>query len=143
MTHTCAVDANHRAWCWGFGRTGQIGDGNLFNRFTPRTVRDRHPFRRVNAGDGHTCAETTDGVPYCWGLNNFGQVGLGATSAPILRPTKVTGGFHFAQVTAGGDHSCGRTSDDVARCWGRNSDGQLGDGTTTDRSAPTLVAGPS
>jgi len=140
--HTCAVDANTRAWCWGFGRASQLGNGDLNNRFTPKIVDVSFSFRRVNAGESHTCGERIDGVAYCWGLNTYGELGSGATTPPFRAPFEITGGIVFAQVTAGGDHSCGRTSEGVSYCWGRNTNGQLGDGTMTDRTVPTLVVGP-
>jgi alpha-tubulin suppressor-like RCC1 family protein len=56
-------------------------------------------------------------------------------------PTAVLSGERFAAVTAGGVHTCALTRDGTAWCWGRNTYGQLGDGTTDDRMRPTLVAG--
>jgi alpha-tubulin suppressor-like RCC1 family protein len=56
-------------------------------------------------------------------------------------PVKVLGGFGWRQVTAGNGHTCGVTLARKAYCWGLNLDGQLGDGTTTNRSTPRAVAG--
>ena len=50
-------------------------------------------------------------------------------------------GSTFASIDAGAEHTCGLTSDGAAHCWGRNDRGQLGDGTTTSRSAPVAVTG--
>ena len=44
-------------------------------------------------------------------------------------------------LAASADHTCALLSDGTARCWGDNSYGQLGDGTTTARMAPVAVAG--
>jgi alpha-tubulin suppressor-like RCC1 family protein len=57
------------------------------------------------------------------------------------RPTLVAGGLRFLEVYAGGAHSCGITTTNRAYCWGSNSFGQLGDGTTTQRLTPVPVAG--
>ena len=66
-----------------------------------------------------------------------------ATAPPSLRlaPVAVAGGLFFREVSAGASHTCGVTSDNQAYCWGSSSDGQLGDGTTTNRPTPVAVAG--
>jgi alpha-tubulin suppressor-like RCC1 family protein len=140
-SHVCAVTTDQRAYCWGYGANGEIGDGKTLRRFTPRAVAGRLQVRRITAGGGFTCAETTTSRAYCWGLNGAGEVGNGSSGTSVLKPAEVVGGHRFAQVTAGGSHACGRTETGVAWCWGFNAFGQLGDGTTTHRSSPTLVVG--
>ena len=125
--HACAVTMTRRAWCWGSGFLGMIGDGKTFNRFTPRAVVGGYTFDRVTAGVTHTCAETTTNDTYCWGWNAFGQAGNGTTvNEAITRPSLVVGGFRFVQVDGDGDHTCGRTSGAVVRCWGANFWGSWG-----------------
>jgi alpha-tubulin suppressor-like RCC1 family protein len=51
----------------------------------------------------------------------------------------VSGGIAFATLVAGQNHVCGSVSSGAMYCWGSNQSGQLGDGTTTNRSVPTLV----
>jgi alpha-tubulin suppressor-like RCC1 family protein len=58
-----------------------------------------------------------------------------------LTPVAVGGGLHFSQVSAGGWHACGVTTSATTYCWGANGFGTLGDGTTTERHNPTLIAG--
>jgi alpha-tubulin suppressor-like RCC1 family protein len=139
--HTCAVTPGERAFCWGNGRNGQIGDGRTYLRFTPRAVAGGLSFSRVTAGGAHSCGETTGNRAYCWGYNSSGQLGDGTTTTR-LTPTAVVGGLTFKQVTAGAGHTCGVSGADRAYCWGANYFGQLGDGTTTDRLRPTAVVGP-
>jgi alpha-tubulin suppressor-like RCC1 family protein len=65
-------------------------------------------------------------------------------TAPAPGPSlaiKQAGALSFRQVSAGWVHACGVTRDNQAYCWASNSAGQLGDGTTTDRLRPVLVAG--
>jgi alpha-tubulin suppressor-like RCC1 family protein len=49
--------------------------------------------------------------------------------------------FRLESITLGSRHTCGLTPAGKAYCWGFNEDGQLGDGSTTDRSTPVAVAG--
>jgi alpha-tubulin suppressor-like RCC1 family protein len=136
---TCAITTSHRAFCWGSGKRGQIGDGHPFQRNTPRAVAGGLAFERVTAGEAHACGETTDNRAYCWGSGGIGD----GTGTPRLSPVVVSGGRFYAQLSAGDNHTCGRTGSNVAFCWGNNDYGQLGDGTTTTRLAPVRVVGPS
>jgi alpha-tubulin suppressor-like RCC1 family protein len=138
--HTCAVTTDYRAFCWGNGREGQIGNGKTYLSLWPRAVAGGLHFDRVTTGKLHTCGETTDDRAYCWGSNSVGQLGDGTTTQR-LTPVPVAGSLSFAQLSAGWYHTCGKTTADVAYCWGPNFRGQLGDGTTTKRLRPTRVAG--
>jgi alpha-tubulin suppressor-like RCC1 family protein len=138
--HTCGVTSNDRAYCWGDGRHGEIGNGQTYLSYWPRAVAGGLLFRRVTAAEFHSCGETTTNGTYCWGWNRFGQIGDGTTYRR-LKPVAVAGGLYFKQVSAGGEHTCGKTGDAVAYCWGWNGHGQLGDGTLVNRLTPTKVAG--
>lgn len=101
------------------------------------------PLPRFMSGNGHSCGLAASGAAYCWGLNQNGQLGDGTTT-DRASPVAVVGGVTFAALATGGGyglHSCGLTASGAAYCWGSNSSGQLGDGTTTDRSSPVAVAG--
>ena len=89
----------------------------------------------------HTCALTTSGSAYCWGGGFYGQLGNGTNLDDNYVPVPVSGGLTFSGVNAGYDHTCGLTTSGAAYCWGQNSRGELGDGTTTDRSTPVPVSG--
>src|SRR2546426_491284 len=140
--HSCALMAG-QAFCWGNNR-GQVGDGTTPDRFVPTAVAGGLTFAALSAGDGASCGLTPTGAAYCWGFNNSGQLGDGTTT-DRLSPTPVAGGLTFAMLSAGnnaaGGHTCGVTTSGAAYCWGRNGNGQLGDGTTTDRLVPTPIAG--
>jgi alpha-tubulin suppressor-like RCC1 family protein len=140
--HTCAVTLDNKAFCWGQGQYGQLGNGKSFLKsFWPRRVSGGVGLTRISAGENHTCGVTADGSAYCWGDNYYGQLG-DRTNTRRLVPTRVTGGLLFAQVSAGNGHTCGRTSAGAGFCWGANDIGQLGDGSLTWRRVPTPVAGP-
>jgi alpha-tubulin suppressor-like RCC1 family protein len=138
--HSCAVTTGDRAFCWGDGRQGQVGNGKAYLSFWPKAVAGGLSFSRVSGGLYHTCGETTGNRAYCWGDNRFGQLGDG-TEINRLTPVAVVGGLFFSQVSAGDFQTCGRSDAAVAYCWGTNFLGELGDGTRTKRLTPVPVAG--
>jgi alpha-tubulin suppressor-like RCC1 family protein len=88
----------------------------------------------------HSCA-VVDGHAYCWGWNGYGQLGNGMTGEFGGVPQQVTGlTSGVTSVFAGFGHSCALVGG-AATCWGANNNGQLGDGTTSDRPTPGAVAG--
>jgi alpha-tubulin suppressor-like RCC1 family protein len=125
--HTCGVTTAGKAYCWGLGGSGQLGDGTTDYGSTPRVVRGDYVFSSVSAGYLHTCGVTDAGRALCWGYNLFGQLGNGKWSWSRTTPVPVSSELRFAAANAGRYHSCGLTLDGAAYCWGYNGDGQLGD----------------
>ena len=144
--HSCALAPTGAAYCWGRSVQGQLGDGPLTDRRTPSavTMPGGVTFSAIATGDFHSCGLATTGAAYCWGSNIEGQLGDGTvtdrtTPVAIVMP----GGVTFTAIAAGDNHTCGlATTSAVAYCWGKNSAGQLGDGTTTDRTTPVAVSMP-
>ena len=137
--HSCGLTTSDRAYCWGFGVGGQLGDGSRTGSIIPVLVSGGLSIDRLDAGNEHSCTVTTGGSAYCWGFNRFGKLGDGTTTQRDA-PVPVSGGLSFTSVSAF-QHTCGVTTSSDAYCWGLNSTGQLGDGTTTDRHTPVLVSG--
>src|SRR2546428_1957591 len=83
----------------------------------------------------------------CWGENVEGQLGNGTTANPSTGPpgssvpVAVSGITGAASITTGAYHTCVLLGDGTVRCWGRNGQGQLGDGTLTNSATPVPVAG--
>ncbi|MGI9315278.1 MAG: thrombospondin type 3 repeat-containing protein [Luminiphilus sp.] len=90
---------------------------------------------------GTTCGVTSSGRGYCWGSNGSGQLGTGTAGDRSYVPVAIGGGHNWKMIAPGSSHVCGIRTDDVAMCWGSNSDGQLGDGTTNDSAIPIAVSG--
>jgi alpha-tubulin suppressor-like RCC1 family protein len=96
----------------------------------------------ISAQENNTCAITSANKLKCWGVNTSGQVGIGTTGGNITAPTLVDGAVDYKQVQVGNYHSCAITSADQLKCWGSNSNGRLGDGTTTGSlNTPKLIDG--
>ncbi|HET9708372.1 MAG TPA: Ig-like domain-containing protein [Gemmatimonadales bacterium] len=139
--HTCAVATDQNAWCWGGNSSGQVGDRTTGDELLPTQIGAGQTFTTISAGGSHSCAVSTAGAASCWGANSRGQTGTGLPDSLVLAPTSVAGGLLFGSISAGGQHSCGITTDSLAYCWGANTSGQLGDSSQIDRAAPVLVHG--
>jgi len=140
--HTCALTSSGGVRCWGRNHYGQLGDGTTTNRTTPVDVVGLSGVTAIAAGVYHTCALTSSGGVRCWGFNFYGQLGDGTTTTHRTTPVDVVGlSSGVTAIAAGGYHTCGLTSSGGVRCWGQNTYGQLGDGTTTDRSTLVDVVG--
>ncbi|HEY7676271.1 MAG TPA: hypothetical protein VIG69_04315, partial [Candidatus Methylomirabilis sp.] len=152
-THTCALRADGSLRCWGRNDGGQLGDGTLLNRNFPVPVNGVAGAVALTAGSVHSCAVQVSSLVMCWGLNDQGQLGNGSRTTPnppapvaviflVLVPNQpavpvpLTGAVGLA---AGFKHTCALLVTGQVGCWGENGQGQIGDGTNTDRLAVTAV----
>ncbi|MCK6544952.1 hypothetical protein L6R52_03735 [Myxococcota bacterium] len=139
--HACALGRDGLARCWGWNRYGQLGDGTAIDRPTPTLVAGLSGLVELVASSERTCARDSMGRVWCWGRNHVGQLGDGSTierrsPVELALPRPAVG-----LAVLGEYHGCALTIDATAVCWGSNTDGQLGDGTTLDRATPASVPG--
>ena len=150
---TCAVSDMARedenlVYCWGTNSAGGLGVGDeglpqsnvpvslpWFEALAPDQARG------LGGMGGHLCAAVSDGTLACWGNNAAGQIGDGQAGTDVFAPAPVSGAEDIVSVCGGVDHSCALTGSGTVTCWGGNSAGQLGDGTTEDRAGPVAVEG--
>jgi alpha-tubulin suppressor-like RCC1 family protein len=126
--------------CWGGNAYGQLGNGTMIDSILP--VEPKGPFeniRNISAGKYSACLEDAWGKVFCWGDNSYGQLGNGTTLAGST-PAAVKGlGDVYDVLSVGINHTCAGARSRDLQCWGANSAGQLGDGTTADRRTAVYV----
>lgn len=144
-SHTCGLDVDNHAYCWGANNVGQLGTNvlPLNERCTAGTYDTQCSsipvppdndleLSIVYVGGSNTCGLTADGEAYCWGW----------LSAPEYTvPTKVSGEISFAKLAIAGSHRCGIANTGAVYCWGSNLSGQLGNGSDVDSESPRVITG--
>lgn len=146
-THWCARTNPGAIFCVGRGDAGQLGNGAAADSATPVMVSwpvEAGLPTSIVAGEHHTCVIDDAGELWCWGSNAFGQLMLtpdamgfdGYTTLPV----QIALDDAVLAVTGGGTHTCALTEAAELLCWGTNSFGQIGDGTTSYAFEPQRVA---
>ena len=125
--HTCAL-RDGSVYCWGSSSFGVRGGGSQTQAVT------LPPTKHLASAKYTTCAAAMDGSVRCWGMNDGGQLGNGTTGGESAAPVIVSGMSGATQVCTGRTHACARRATGTVRCWGANSEGQLGDGTITPQN---------
>ncbi len=148
---SCMVTSSGTVQCWGNNNYGQLGNGTVTNSGIPVTVTGLSNVKAVAVGSLHACALTNVGTVWCWGQAAEGQLGNTTTvmtsGAPTIYsslPVQVTGLNNIISISSGGSFSCVLDSIGTVKCWGLNSSGQLGSGTsspTSNSATPVSVSG--
>ena len=140
VLHACARKTDNSAWCWGYNGYGEVGNGTTTNQTVPTQIMTNTS--NVSAGGYHTCARTGTSTARCWGRNSSRQIGDGSATNRLVPVTVTSLGSSVASVTAGQLFTCARRTNNSLACWGDNTSGQLGNGTTNAESCPVAVSMP-
>ncbi|MGW5424077.1 RCC1 domain-containing protein [Streptomyces sp. NPDC003943] len=127
---------------WGGNVNGQLGDGTTVNRGFPAAVAGLSGASGIAAGLDFALA-LRDGRMLAWGNDSYGQLGDGLPNATgvVTRPIAVQSLNKVKRISAGCQFAVALREDGTVWTWGRNHEGQLGDGTTDDRATPRRVPG--
>ena len=145
--HCLALCSDGTLVAWGSGSSGQLGNGSTASSPVPVLVSSvgvlaGKTVNAIAAGDSFNLALCSDGTLVSWGYNFYGQLGNNGTAqsaVPVLVDTSgVLAGKTVAQISAGSAHAMVVCSDGTVATWGRNGEGQLGDGTSAQHNAPVL-----
>lgn len=139
--HTCAVQSDNTAMCWGGDGSGQLGDGSSSDQVSAVSLWGNPQFAQVASGGAHSCAlQPVTGTAYCWGYNPYGELGVAASAVRDSVAGPVLGAPPFVAIAAGDSHTCGLTAAGIVYCWGENGYGQLGNGSFARSQTPQRVA---
>lgn len=150
--HACALTAAGGVKCWGYAESGQLGIGSIDDLTecgahglalcspVPLWVKGMTSgIAKIAVGSSTTCAITDGGALKCWGMNYYGTVGDGTKKDRFL-PVGVVGmADSVIDVAGASSHTCALKNDHTVYCWGDNSAGELGDGTTDEHLTPVQV----
>ena len=140
--HTCLLYSDQSVRCTGRNNQGQIGDGSFNMALEPIVPSGMVPSGASRVGSEHSCSFVPDGRMQCWGTNYTGQLGDGTIGGFALVPQFVHNISNAIKAVTGGFHTCAILADHTVQCWGRNQDGQIGNGdSTTDVTLPVSVVG--
>jgi len=151
--HTVAIQSNNSLWIWGANYYGQLGKSNTTadpaNR-SPARIGTSLNWASASAGGLHTVAITTNGQLYAWGYNYYGQLGnndSGNYTSGVEKDTakyeayrvRIGTATNWKTVSAGQYHTVAIQTDGTLWAWGCNEFGQVGNGTTTNRTSPVKI----
>jgi alpha-tubulin suppressor-like RCC1 family protein len=137
VAHTMVIKADGSLWAWGSNWAGQLGDGTTISRHTPVKIMDSA--MSVSSGHSHTVVIKTDGSLWAWGYNVFDEFGDRTTK---YRSTPIKIMDSIVSVSAAPTEDTRTTAikaDGSLWAWGYNRYGELGDGTTVERSVPIKI----
>lgn len=149
--HTCALRVDGSVWCWGDNQFGQLGNGIVGGgqssparvQFQGAALNSPSNIAAITAGGSFSCALGSDGLVFCWGDNSAGELGNGGppSGSPLAvstAPLTTAAGVRAIDLAAGDAFICALLSDASVSCWGQNSLGELGNGSTTSSTVPVV-----
>ncbi|MBS4096088.1 MAG: hypothetical protein KGZ83_04530, partial [Sulfuricella sp.] len=138
--HSLALGDDGSAWAWGGNNNGALGDNTQRDNFLPRRVGGLPKLSAIAAGSEFSLALDAGGAVWSWGSQDSGRLGNGYSSGVQLKPQALKALSSVTAISAGYQHALALRDDGTVWAWGANDSGQLGDGTTTSRSAPVPVS---
>jgi alpha-tubulin suppressor-like RCC1 family protein len=128
---SCALLMDDSVSCWGSGSYGQLGNGLGIDSLTPVAVDGLTSVKHLASSEYSTCATLNDGTVKCWGQGFTNFFADNHVQGQSLSPISIAGISNAVSVTIGYGSACALLNDASLRCWGENSYGEMGIGTTS------------
>lgn len=138
--HSLFLKSDGTVWACGYNANGQLGDGTTTNRFSPVQVLNLTNVINIKAGTSHSLFLKSDGTVWGCGENQYGQLGTGAISSDVLSPILSNQFSSISEIAAGNGFSLFLKSNGTVEACGKNTNGNLGNGTTTNAITPVNVS---
>ena len=133
------LKADGTLWGWGYNTDGRVGDGTTTSRNSPVQITTSANWVNVNAGRTHVTALKADGSLWSWGWNASGQLGDGTSTSSNIPVNIYTLSDRWLNMDSRNASAVALKSNGTLWTWGANGYGELGDGTTSNRSTPQQV----
>jgi prepilin-type N-terminal cleavage/methylation domain-containing protein len=147
--HSCVIASDSQAYCWGYNAiNGALGNNSYVNSSVPVAVTTSgvlsgKTISSISTGYNHSCVVASDNQIYCWGNGVDGELGNNTTTtSPVpvaVVNTGVLSGKSVLSTFSGDNQTCAIASDNQAYCWGYNSEGILGNNSSTNSPIPVAV----
>lgn len=141
--NSCAIMFDGSVRCVGYqvhGATGTAEQGSSsLDKMT--NIYESGPWKSIDGFYQTHCGIKNDGTGWCWGSNTYNATATGASGTSVSLPLEIVGNSIWKHITASYLGACGVKEDGSGWCWGRGSDGQIGDGDTNDHDTPTSISG--
>jgi alpha-tubulin suppressor-like RCC1 family protein len=135
-----ALKSNGTLWAWGENGFATMGNGTTTSSLSPLQIGTENNWVSINAGEWFAVGLKSDGTLRSWGRNNYGQIGNGTTGTVVNSPVSIGVALHgWLSIAGGWKHTIAVKEDGTLWGWGKNDFGQVGDGTTTQRTNPVQI----
>lgn len=139
LNHSIGLKSDGSMWSWGYNGYVQLGDGTNLSKNSPIQIGTATDWQAVSAGQNYNVALKNNGTIWAWGTNSYGEIGNGTSNNFVYSPIQIGTATDWVKIVAGHTHTLGLKSNGTLWAWGQNGSGQLGDGTTVDKTTPVQI----
>lgn len=134
------LKSNGTFWAWGDNTFGEMGNGTTTLSSSPLQIGTATDWVAFEGGELFALGLKANGTVSAWGRNNTGQIGNGVSGTVETSPVQISGSLSgWLSISAGWKHTIAIKENGTLWGWGENSYGQVGDGTTIQRTSPVQI----